>query len=176
MQIYHYHPATGVLLYASDADQSPLEENVFLIPANATDIEPPVAHANQVPVFSAGAWMLEPDFRGQTWFNTASGQPEMVSVIGQPADCLTVQAPATQFDKWDGSKWVTDTAAQKAATDATNNAQIKAQLSELDSKSVRALHEAVLSLAASGVSLPADTTKRLQDLETQKQALRAKLV
>ncbi|WP_137008196.1 phage tail protein [Aquitalea aquatilis] len=61
-------------------------------------------------------------------------------------------------------------------TSEQTNAAIKAQLAELDGKSVRALHEAVLALAASGAALPADTTKRLQDLETQKQALRAKLV
>ncbi len=69
-----------------------------------------------------------------------------------------------------------ETAAIAAKEQAANNETIKAQLAELDGKSVRALHEAVLALAASGAALPADTTKRLQDLETQKQALRAKLV
>jgi hypothetical protein len=57
-----------------------------------------------------------------------------------------------------------------------NNDQIKAQLADLDSKSIRTLHEAVLALAASGTALPVDTTKRLQDLETQKQVLRAQII
>jgi hypothetical protein len=59
-------------------------------------------------------------------------------------------------------------------TPSQMNAAIKAQLAELDGKSVRALHEAVLALAASGTALPADTVKRLQDIQDQKAALRAK--
>ena len=58
----------------------------------------------------------------------------------------------------------------------SNNADIKAALAELDGKSIRTLHEAVLLLAASGTALPAETTKRLQDLETQKQELRSRLI
>lgn len=59
---------------------------------------------------------------------------------------------------------------------AENNAQIKAQLAELDSKAVRTLHEAVLSLASAGVSLSSDIQQRLQELESQKQELRKKLL
>ncbi|MTD32425.1 hypothetical protein [Paludibacterium denitrificans] len=59
---------------------------------------------------------------------------------------------------------------------AERNAVIKQQLSELDGKSVRSLHEAMLALAESGTALPSDITKRLQDLEAQKQALREQLV
>ncbi|MBN3004526.1 hypothetical protein JW897_12345 [Chromobacterium alkanivorans] len=55
-------------------------------------------------------------------------------------------------------------------------AAIKAQLEELDKKASRPLLEAILVLAASGTSLPADTVKRLQDIEDQKAALRGKLV
>lgn len=63
---------------------------------------------------------------------------------------------------------------QRSAT-AESNATIKAQLADLDAKSVRALHEAVLAMAASGVSLPDDTISRLQTIETEKQSLRAQL-
>ena len=84
----------------------------------------------------------------------------------------------------DGCKAITDAQAEEilnppktqAQLAAENNDPIKAQLAELDGKSVRALHEAVLALAASGTALPADTVKRLTDLEGQKEALRAKLV
>ncbi len=66
--------------------------------------------------------------------------------------------------------------ARQAETVAATNDDIKSQLAELDAKSVRALHEAVLALVAAGAVLPAEVTQRLQDLETQKQGLRAKLV
>ncbi|MBN3005586.1 hypothetical protein JW897_17780 [Chromobacterium alkanivorans] len=55
------------------------------------------------------------------------------------------------------------------------NAEIKAQLAELDSKSMRTMLEAILALAAAGEKLPADTLQRLQAIEDEKTALRAKL-
>ncbi|NHR07635.1 hypothetical protein HA052_20820 [Chromobacterium haemolyticum] len=60
-------------------------------------------------------------------------------------------------------------------TPGQTNAAIKVQLAELDSKSIRALHEAVLALASTGTALPADTVKRLQAIEDEKAALRAKM-
>ena len=41
MKIYHYHPATRKYLYQDNADESPLEPGVFLLPAHATFVEPP---------------------------------------------------------------------------------------------------------------------------------------
>lgn len=67
-------------------------------------------------------------------------------------------------------------AAWEASRNATvNNAEIKAQLAELDSRSIRTLHEAILALAAAGAALPPDTLQRLQAIEDEKAALRAKL-
>lgn len=66
-------------------------------------------------------------------------------------------------------------AMREANQRAEQNAAIKTQLAELDARSVRALHEAVLAMAAAGVSLPADTLSRLQTIEADKQALRAQL-
>lgn len=34
--VHHYHPDTNVYLGSSEADESPLEPGVFLVPANAT--------------------------------------------------------------------------------------------------------------------------------------------
>lgn len=52
---------------------------------------------------------------------------------------------------------------------------IKAQIVELEGKSARALREAVLAMTASGTVLPTETVKRLQEIETQIEELRAKL-
>jgi hypothetical protein len=41
MKIYHYHPYTRKYLYQDNADESPLEPGVFLLPAYATFVEPP---------------------------------------------------------------------------------------------------------------------------------------
>lgn len=65
--IYNYHPETAEFIGASQADQSPLEPDVWLIPAHATEIEPPATQSGQRAVFSvdAQAWLVvdqpEPD-------------------------------------------------------------------------------------------------------------------
>ena len=59
-------------------------------------------------------WETIADYRGQTAYNTETGQPEVFAFLGELPDTLTLQPPATPYDKWDGSQWVTDTAAQHA--------------------------------------------------------------
>lgn len=57
--IWHYRSDTGVLLGPGKADQSPLDPpGVWLIPAYATEIEPPPVPDGQQAVFD-GAWTLE---------------------------------------------------------------------------------------------------------------------
>lgn len=59
MDIFHYHPITGAFLGAGKADPSPLEEGVWLIPAHATEIKPPVAKEGQQVVYRSGLWVIE---------------------------------------------------------------------------------------------------------------------
>ena len=58
MQIYHYHPVTGLLLITGSADPSPLEPGVYLVPAYATAKKPPVAPAGKRAEFRSGSWQL----------------------------------------------------------------------------------------------------------------------
>ena len=60
MNIYHYHAETGVFLGQGLADESPLEPGVWLIPADATLTQPPVAGENERVVWANGAWAVEP--------------------------------------------------------------------------------------------------------------------
>jgi hypothetical protein len=65
------------------------------------------------------AWETLPDYRGQTAYNTATGEPQTVAVIGDLPREVTLEVPSTLFDKWDGKKWVTDAREQQqAAVDA----------------------------------------------------------
>lgn len=58
-KIYNYHPETGELVGQGDADESPLEPGVFLIPAHAAEDAPPAFDAKaQQCVREAGAWVL----------------------------------------------------------------------------------------------------------------------
>ncbi|MEY0055339.1 tail fiber assembly protein [Providencia rettgeri] len=60
-------------------------------------------------------WVHVADHRGKTAYRTENRQPIPIDFIGELTSDLTLLAPKTEFDKWNGKKWVTDTEAQKAA-------------------------------------------------------------
>ncbi|HBT3003652.1 TPA: tail fiber assembly protein [Klebsiella aerogenes] len=75
-------------------------------------------------------WETIADYRGLTAYSTETGQPEIIAFFGELPDTLTLVAPVTAYDKWDGSQWVTDTAAQHADEIAAAEQQKQALLSE----------------------------------------------
>lgn len=60
-------------------------------------------------------WEIVKDNRGKTAYSTETRQPIEVDFIGDLPETLTLLEPKTEFDAWNGKKWVTDTEAQKAA-------------------------------------------------------------
>lgn len=60
MKIYHYDRVSGVLIGEGLADESPLEIGVFLVPANATNMPPPLCSNGSQPIFRDGVWLIEP--------------------------------------------------------------------------------------------------------------------
>ena len=60
MNIYHFHPETGLYIGQGKADPSPLEPGVWLIPAHATTDVPPKPGDGKQAVWSNGAWMVQP--------------------------------------------------------------------------------------------------------------------
>lgn len=59
MKIFNYHPISGFLIGESVADESPLEEGVFLVPAFATDLVPPARIDGKNIVFTSVGWTYE---------------------------------------------------------------------------------------------------------------------
>ncbi|HDL7928415.1 TPA: tail fiber assembly protein, partial [Yersinia enterocolitica] len=59
-----------------------------------------------------------------------------VNFIGELPDILTLLAPQTYYDKWNGSKWVTDKALQQAAA-----------IQEAEEKKTRLLNAATAKIA-----------------------------
>ncbi|OCQ54639.1 Caudovirales tail fiber assembly protein [Photorhabdus australis subsp. thailandensis] len=60
-------------------------------------------------------WEIVPDYRGKMAYNTQTRQKCEIIELGELPETLTFKQPATDFDTWDGEKWVTDTKAQKAS-------------------------------------------------------------
>ena len=107
--VYNYDPRTRIYTGASQADESPLEPGVFLIPAHATSQPPPgwikaegaaIPHdayaalmAGKLARYDAdkGEWECIDDVRG-TWYS-ADGQPVDVRDLEADVSQLTREAP-----------------------------------------------------------------------------------
>lgn len=86
MLIYNYDEITKEYTGYCEADLDPAEskaqgKDVYLIPANATDVKPPKAHTNEVVIYDNG-WKIEADFRGKYIVNEDM-KPEIVKEIGE---------------------------------------------------------------------------------------------
>lgn len=61
------------------------------------------------------AWEYVADHRGEIVYRTATGEEISITAPGDYPEGTTTLAPSTPYDKWNGSKWVTDTEAQHTA-------------------------------------------------------------
>lgn len=55
--VYQYDPA-GLYIGQTDADESPLEPGVFLIPARCVEVKPPEHDGDQWPRWNGAKWEL----------------------------------------------------------------------------------------------------------------------
>ena len=118
--LYHYHPETGELIGESAADPSPLEPDVWLIPAHATDQTPPKAKAKQVAVFAGEKWNLAPDWRAVALWSTEDGAPVSIRDIGvTPHEVQATEAPRpSPAHRWQNGQWQEDADLRLALLDA----------------------------------------------------------
>lgn len=72
-KVYVYDAKTGEYLFSENAEKSPLEKDVYLLPANATFLAPPDTRKNQAAVFVGGMWKLVPDYRTEKVFSRETG-------------------------------------------------------------------------------------------------------
>ncbi|MCG5377586.1 tail fiber assembly protein [Providencia rettgeri] len=81
------------------------------------------------------SWLHVPDYRKKTVYSTETRQPMEVNFIGDLPSTLTLLEPKTEFDAWNGKKWVTDIEAQKASLVAQAE-QEKAQCLEIAEQTI----------------------------------------
>lgn len=85
------------------------------LPGSSTMIPPGEPITGMVSVFNGTTWDKQEDHRGQTVYSIADRHAVLVDYIGAIKDGYVGAEPATQFDKWDGTGWVTDSDEQHAA-------------------------------------------------------------
>ena len=125
---YLFNPVTGEAAGIYEAQESPLEEGVYITPTASTDIEPPNTGANEVAVFNNGVWVTQPDFRGETIYSTVTGEVVAVEYIGpQPANTTDQARPSVAHD-WGGLAWVLNTAKAQVQLTAALSAAVQSHL------------------------------------------------
>lgn len=104
------------------------------IPANSCTDEPLALKTGFAVCRTAdfAGWEYLADHRGETVYDTATGQPVEINVPGEYAGSVTTIVPLTAYDVWDGSEWVTDTEAQHTADVAAAELQQQALIAQAD--------------------------------------------
>lgn len=97
------------------------------IPGFSTMVLAPKADDGNAVCWNGSEWNQVLDLRGETAYKKSNRSAETVRALGPLDDAYTLDAPATPFDKWNDSEWVTDTDAQHAA-DVAAAEQKKTQL------------------------------------------------
>lgn len=87
--VYEYDKS-GLYTGETTAEPSPREEGVWLIPANAPRLEPPVTSEHECAVFRNGRWSVRYDFRGTTYW-LPDGSEHTITETGMivPENALT---------------------------------------------------------------------------------------
>lgn len=108
------------------------------LPANSCTDEPGESKEDFAICRTADftAWEYVADHRGETVYSTDTGESVIISLPGDYPDGITTLAPATPYDTWNGSEWVTD-----------NEAQHKADVEEAEKQKAALLAEAQTTIS-----------------------------
>lgn len=93
MKTVYVYDNNGLFISPYDAQENPMQLGTYLKPVLSTETAPPSLQANQVAVFTNGAWIVKPDFRGQTWYDQTTGATVEITDIGQPPSNLGANPP-----------------------------------------------------------------------------------
>jgi len=110
MQIYLYDPSTGEIIGEREAKTSPLDKSP-LIPAFATKVAPPEQGAGFARCFIDGGWVYVEDHRGETVYNTTTGELKVITDLGKVGTDFTATPYPGNGYKWNRESWELDRAA-----------------------------------------------------------------
>lgn len=99
------------------------------LPASSTSLSPGDVPPGSAAVFMNNAWQMVCDLRGQTAYSTVDRRVAIIDYLGELRPGFTLLAPG-QFDVWDGSTWILDTAAKSAADTEANRQKVTLLIAE----------------------------------------------
>ncbi|OCG33631.1 MULTISPECIES: tail fiber assembly protein [unclassified Gilliamella] len=128
--IYNFDALTGEY---KNASYQYLQVGVG-VPANSC-IDAPKAVDDEHSIVRVGdKWTYPSDCRGKKIYSIENGAESTVTEIGDIPNDYTLLKPSSEFDNWDGEKWVLDENKQHQHYVAVATAQKKQLLSEASSQ------------------------------------------
>ncbi|MGT3357104.1 tail fiber assembly protein [Yersinia enterocolitica] len=130
--VFNYHYETKEFVGKSNYYIAPYTG----LPASCTEIKPLPAKKGYAVIFNEDAqqWKYTEDYRGTEAYDTQTGYSRPVITLGPLPEGFTSQAPTSQFDRWDGSRWVKDEDAEKRYHLAEAEQKKRALLNEASAK------------------------------------------
>lgn len=140
MLIYNYDAVTKELLSSEEADQSPLEPNIFLLPSNSTFIKPE-GSVDEFKTFcfnsALNTWIIVPNYRNVNLYSK-SDRSLVFAAIGKSLDDLnaTTVEPASNYDLWDDitSSWVHSSDLETIAKKSEIDKNVETMMLEANTK------------------------------------------
>ncbi|EKN9113267.1 tail fiber assembly protein [Salmonella enterica] len=162
IKVYNLRSDTNEFIGAGDAYIPPHTG----LPANCTDIAPPEIPASHIAVFDSETqtWSLKEDHRGETVYDTTTGNQVYISAPGPLPENVTSVSPDGKYQKWDGKAWVKDEAAETAAR-LREAEGTKSRLLQMAAEKIAPLQDAVnLGLATDDEKVQLDEWKKYRVL------------
>ncbi|EAZ1802609.1 tail fiber assembly protein [Salmonella enterica] len=162
IKIFNLRSDTNEFIGAGDAYIPPHTG----LPANCTDIAPPDIPASHIAVFDAETetWSLKEDHRGETVYDTTTGNQMYISDPGPLPENVTSVSPDGEYQKWDGKAWVKDEAAETAAR-LREAEGTKSRLLQMAAEKIAPLQDAVdLEIATDDEKVQLDEWKKYRVL------------
>ncbi|EAB6599635.1 tail fiber assembly protein [Salmonella enterica subsp. enterica serovar Chester] len=140
IKIFNLRSDTNEFIGAGDAYIPPHTG----LSANCTDIAPPDIPSSYIAVFDSEiqTWSLHEDHRGETVYDTTTGNQVYISAPGPLPENVTSVSPDGEYQKWDGKAWVKDEAAETAAR-LREAEGTKSRLLQMASEKIAPLQDAV---------------------------------
>ncbi|EPE3729689.1 tail fiber assembly protein [Salmonella enterica subsp. enterica serovar Brandenburg] len=164
IKIFNLRSDTNEFIGAGDAYIPPHTG----LPANCTDIAPPDIPSSYIAVFDSETqtWSLHEDHRGETVYDTTTGNQVYISAPGPLPENVTSVSPGGEYQKWDSKAkvWVKDEAAETAAR-LREAEGTKSRLLQMASEKIAPLQDAVdLDIATDDEKAQLDEWKKYRVL------------
>lgn len=104
---YYQTDRLGFYIGTVEVDPSPLEKNVWLIPAGCIVIAPPTIPSGKAAFWTGTQWTLTDNLENMTAYNTKTREPRLLSRFDALPSGYTLLVPGAH-QIWGNGKWIDD--------------------------------------------------------------------